>query len=416
MSPPAELLTARERGFAGDLRSLAAGLAGREHEVVIYTRREDSARPERERLSSGVVIRQIDAGPVGPVPESQVSPLLGSFGQALAAAWREDLPDVIHAYSWGGGLAAAAARRQLRETALIGGGPSEAPVPLVQTFGAFGAEQRRGAGPVSPGLANRIQLEVALARSSDAIVARSDDEIEELTRMGAPRDRVRMIPAGVDTARFEPSGPVDPRPSVARVLVVGEISPLSGIETMIAALRGLPEVELVVLAGPGDIDEVERLRKGAAHLGVVDRTDFRDATEYDDAVPEARPRLLRSADAAVCVPWRGPGSAAAVLEAMACGVPVVVTAVGPATDVVVDGVTGLHVAPRRPDQLADAVRSLLGDPVRHLGFGVAGADRVRSRYEWTRVAADTERVYAGLLPVPVLVDEEVPDEVDVTTD
>ncbi|MFI5956659.1 glycosyltransferase [Cryptosporangium sp. NPDC051539] len=408
VSSPAELLSAREREFAGDLRSLAAALAVQGHDVVVYTRRETPDRAEREQLPPGVLLQWLEAGPARPVREAEVAPLLGALGQALAEAWREDRPDVVHAYTWGAGLAAAAACRQLRESALIGGGPSEAPIPLVQTFGSFGAEQHRRPGRVSPGLAKRIRLEVALARTADVIVARSDDEVEELARMGTSRDRIRMIPAGVDLERFHPNGPAEARTASVRLLAVGELSPLSGLETVIAALRGLPDVELLVVGGPDDAEEVERLQKGAAHLGVGSRVQFLDAADYAETVPDARPRLLRSADAVVCVPWHGPGSAAGVLEAMACGVPVVVTPVGAATDVVVDGVTGLHVAPRRPDHLADAIRSLLGDPVRHLGYGVAGADRVRSRYGWARVAADTERVYARLLPVVL---EPVEDEV-----
>jgi D-inositol-3-phosphate glycosyltransferase len=185
---------------------------------------------------------------------------------------------------------------------------------------------------------------------------------------------------------------------------VGELTPVSGLETTIAALRGLPGVELVVLGSAADdrlgAGEIARLRGGAAQLGLSERVTFADA-ERDRTDPTYRPALLRSSDAVVCVPWHGPVSAATVLEAMACGVPVVVTGVGAISDVVVDGVSGVQVAPRRPDQLAAAIRSLLGDPVRRLGFGVAGADRARSRYEWTRVAATTERVYARLLPIPV---------------
>jgi glycosyltransferase involved in cell wall biosynthesis len=104
------------------------------------------------------------------------------------------------------------------------------------------------------------------------------------------------------------------------------------------------------------------------------------------------PAWFRSADLVVCSPWYEPFGIVP-LEAMACGTPVVATAVGGLTDTVVNGVTGLHVPPRQRDQLTGALRSLLGDPVRRKVFGAAGRDRACSRYSWQRVTAETVRVY-----------------------
>jgi D-inositol-3-phosphate glycosyltransferase len=272
-------------------------------------------------------------------------------------------------------------------------------VPVVQTFGSFGADLRDRERPHDDALANRIRLEVALARSVAHTIARSADEAAALARMGVARERIALIPPGIDTGRFTPSGPVADRTDVPRLVAVGALQPASGFATAIAALRRLPEVELVILGDPPAdrrhaADEVARLRAGARQFDVLERVTFLDEVDQ-----EALPALLRSADAVVSAPWHGPVDAGPVLAATACGVPVVATAVGAVADVVVDGVTGVHVAPRRPDQLATAIRGLLGDPVRRLGFGVAGTDRARSRYEWARIAADTERVYATLLPV-----------------
>src|SRR5581483_10709440 len=85
------------------------------------------------------------------------------------------------------------------------------------------------------------------------------------------------------------------------------------------------------------------------------------------------------------------------IEAMACGTPVVATAVGGLTDTVVDGVTGCHVPADRPAALAAAVGALLAEPARRTAMAVAGRDRVLTRYGWERVAADTARVYDRVL-------------------
>jgi len=108
------------------------------------------------------------------------------------------------------------------------------------------------------------------------------------------------------------------------------------------------------------------------------------------------PALLRSADAVVCVPWYEPFGIVP-LEAMACGRPVVASAVGGIQDTVVDQVTGLLVPPRRADALAAALRSLLATPTQALAFGIAGRDRVLARYGWDRIADATAAVYAEVL-------------------
>jgi D-inositol-3-phosphate glycosyltransferase len=111
-------------------------------------------------------------------------------------------------------------------------------------------------------------------------------------------------------------------------------------------------------------------------------------------VPHERvPELIRSADVVVCTPWYEPFGIVP-LEAMACGVAVVVSAVGGMTDTVVHGATGVHVPPRRPDVVALALRNLLADAVRREAYGIAGVDRARVRYSWDRIAQETLAFYA----------------------
>jgi glycosyltransferase involved in cell wall biosynthesis len=104
------------------------------------------------------------------------------------------------------------------------------------------------------------------------------------------------------------------------------------------------------------------------------------------------PALLRSADVVACVPWYEPFGIVP-LEAMACGVPVVASAVGGLTDTVVNGVTGLLTPPRDSRSLARALRKVLGDASRGMAYGIAGQDRVEARYTWDEVAARTELIY-----------------------
>ncbi|MBY8851250.1 glycosyltransferase [Saccharothrix sp. MB29] len=84
-----------------------------------------------------------------------------------------------------------------------------------------------------------------------------------------------------------------------------------------------------------------------------------------------------------------------VLEAMACGVPVVAGAVGVLPDTVLDGVTGVLVPPRLPKALRLAVRRLLNDKTRRAAFSTAASDRVEQRHTWDRIATETAAVYRG---------------------
>jgi glycosyltransferase involved in cell wall biosynthesis len=160
----------------------------------------------------------------------------------------------------------------------------------------------------------------------------------------------------------------------------------------------VPGAELVIVGGPARADltddsEAQQLQRLAAQLGVADRVRLHGGVTRGEM-----PALLRSADLVACTPWYEPFGIVP-LEAMACGVPVVATAVGGIRDTVVDDVTGHLVPPRDPRALGDAIAGLLRDRVRRKALGAAGRERARARYTWDRVAADTERVYEKVAPV-----------------
>jgi D-inositol-3-phosphate glycosyltransferase len=194
---------------------------------------------------------------------------------------------------------------------------------------------------------------------------------------------------------------VHPRAERLRIVVLGRLVRRKGVDEVIAALRRLPGVELLVAGGPDGSGEhsaalhrdpdAQRLRQAAAAAGVADRVRLLGAVARPDV-----PALLRSADAVVCVPWYEPFGIVP-LEAMACGRPVVASAVGGIQDTVVDQVTGLLVPPCRPDAVAAALRTLLATPTRALAFGIAGRDRVLARYGWDRIADCTLAVYEEVL-------------------
>ena len=364
--------------------ALARGLGTRGHDVVVHTRRDDRRLPRRVPFGPGCQVDHVAAGPPREIPKDDLLPYMDSFADELREAWAADPPDVVHAHFWMSARAALAAAEPLG-------------VPVVTTFHALGVVKRRHQGTADPSPPERLATEEAIIRGSAQIVATCSDEVFELIRLGADRRRVTIIPCGVDLDRFSPHGrPAERSSSRARLLAVGRLVERKGVDDAVRALADLADAELLVAGGPpagpalcAD-PEVQRLHEVAVGCGVADRVRFVGRVGRDEM-----PALLRSADAVVCVPWYEPFGIVP-LEAMACGVPVVASAVGGMIDSVVDGVTGVHVPPRRPGRLAAALVGLLADPGRARALGEAGARRARERYGWGRIAAATEDAYRGV--------------------
>ena len=381
-SPLAVLGGADAGGQNVHVASLAVALAGRGHEITVYTRRDAPELPDAVPLAPGVTVEHVPAGPPRPVPKDDLLAYMPGFAAWLAGRWRAGRPDVVHAHFWMSGLAAVTAARRC-------------PVPVVQTFHALGSVKRRYQGRADTSPPQRVRLEAAVAQQATAVIATCTDEVRELAAYGAPPDRMYVVPCGVDCRRFR-AGPAAPRPTGRpRVLTLGRLVPRKGVDTVIEAMAGVPGAELVVTGGPerarlDDDPEVARLRRVAAKAEVSGRVTFAGRVGHEEV-----PALLRSADVVVSDPWYEPFGIAP-LEAMACGAAVIAAAVGGHLDTVADGVTGLLVPPRDPSQLADRIRYLLADPARRRVLGAAAAARVRSRYSWAQVAAETEAIYAGL--------------------
>jgi glycosyltransferase involved in cell wall biosynthesis len=361
--------------------ALAAGLALRGHDVTVHTRRDDESLPERLVSQDGYNVVHIPAGPARELPKDDLLQHMPRFARELRRHWAAHPPDVVHAHFWMSGLASVEAAASLLS-----------PVPVLQTFHALGSVKRRHQGAADTSPPDRVELERGLCRDVSHVVATCTDEVFELRRLGLPRDRVSIVPCGVDTAVFTPRGPVAPRGERPRLLVLGRLVERKGQDDAVRALRAVPDAELVVVGGPprealdGD-PEVRRLRAIAAEAGVADRLVFAGAVPRSDV-----PAWVRSADVVLAVPWYEPFGITP-LEAMACGRPVVATAVGGLVDTVADGVTGDLVPPRDPERLGEVLAALLADDERRAAYGAAGVKRARARYRWSRVVADTEAVY-----------------------
>ncbi|HEY7431719.1 MAG TPA: glycosyltransferase [Streptosporangiaceae bacterium] len=372
------------RGRGTGMLALAPALTQLGHDVTVYARKDSPTLPAEDTTTPDVTVRYLDAGPAEPLRPDDLAPHIRPLGECLTRCWREDPPDIVHAYSWPGGLAALAAARDLD-------------IPVAVTFHELGVQGSLLRLRQTRDQLARVKLKISLARSVDLVLARSEEERSVLAGLGVRRPGIRVVPWGVDTGHFGPDGPTAARNGRSRLLTLWPTDPTQRPDLLVRVLADVPNAELVIVGGPARKELAgsklyRELARLAARAQVGDRVTFTGAVGWDDLPP-----LLRSADLLISTSSANLFDGAA-LQAMACGTALVAPATGFYCDLVIDGTTGLLMQPGRSAGLARRIRRLLEGPVQLEAFGIAAADRASSRYSWDRIAAESVRAYQRCLP------------------
>ena len=220
-------------------------------------------------------------------------------------------------------------------------------------------------------------------RTHRTVVALTTTEAELLvSTYGRVRPPIRVIPNGVDVERFRPPDAAERMQARARLgvaddrtiaLFIGHEFERKGLPIAMAALRAAPDVLLLVVGGSAEM--IRSAQAQARSLGVAARVHF--AGTQGDPLP-----FLWAADLLV-LPSAYEANALVLLEALACGIPVVSTPVGAAPDLVVDGVNG-YLIERDAGALADRLAAMGDAPVDTLR---AACRATAEQYSWTVVAA-----------------------------
>ncbi len=382
-SPLAQPGTGDGGGMNVYVRELVTSLAQAGVSCRVYVRRWDDDLPKVVEVEPNFEVVHVPAGPAG-IPKEELPDWVEEF-----AAWVEDdfatfRPDAIHANYWLSGVAGQLLKQRTG-------------LPLVSTFHTL-ARVKAETGDPEP--EERARAEAEVMACSDAVLANCVPEAEQLEHYyQADPDRIEIVPPGVDHAYFSPGNQagarwaleVDDRPLL---LFVGRIQPLKGVDVAVRALAALErdDARLWIVGGASGQDgdrEVARVHELIDELGVADRVDF---------IPPQPHHLLstyyRAAD--VClVPSRSESFGLVALEAAACGIPVVASAVGGLLTLVEHGHTGFLVEGRDPADYAAWVDHILADPVRARRLSVSAAARART-YTWSTSAARLRRLYGDL--------------------
>lgn len=229
-----------------------------------------------------------------------------------------------------------------------------------------------------------------LVRRASGLLALSEYSAE-LWRHAPPRERpprIEVVYGGVDPDRFVPGGTRRP----GAVLFVGRLLPHKGLDYLIDAIE--PPWSLDVVGEPYDPQYAATLRARAAgrpirfHGGV---SDDRLVRFYQSAMVTVVPSVYRASDGRATMVPELLGLVA--LESMACGTPVIATAVGSLPEIVRDGETGVIVPPNDAAAIRAALRELCGRPERVDAMGRAGREHVITRFTWAATAARCRAAY-----------------------
>jgi len=384
------------------VRELVSSLSQTGVECTTFTRADREGLPTEVMIEPGHRVVHIEAGPHH-LPKEALPEVSDEFCHGIIE-WikANETPDVIHGNYWLSGVVGHHLKHELG-------------VPFVSTFHTLARVKAEGGDP-EPLWRDRAEAEII--QCSDGICVSCAEEEEQFRRLyGDPAGRIEIISPGVERAFFAPGAREAARHAIGfdvdrpLVLFVGRIQPLKGPDVAIRALAALErdDVQLVLVGGSsgrnGDVQAAE------AHA-LVDELGLHDQVHFIEPQPHhILSSWYRAADV-VLVPSRSESFGLVALEAAACGIPVVASAVGGLLSLVDDGETGFLIAGRRPTDFATAIAAILDDAELAASMGAAAEARARL-YTW-RAAADRLRsLYVDLDTATELINCHVEDVTEV---
>jgi L-malate glycosyltransferase len=274
--------------------------------------------------------------------------------------------------------------------------PNVFAVPAARIAGAsIVVASIRDRGDILTPFQRRIQK--IACRLADCVLVNAEAIRDTLIEQGYRPDNIVVIRNGIVLSRFgnrEKGAALRDElglpPNAPLAFVFSRLNRMKGVEYFLDAAALIaekhPDVRFLIV---GDGANRKDLEGHACRLGLARRVTF---TGFRTDVPELLP------EAAVSVlPSLSEGLSNSLLESMASGVPVIAARVGGNSEIVEDGVSGLLVAPRDSQALADAMSRVLENPDLAASLGEAGRQRVTRVFSMERSVAEVEHLYSRLV-------------------
>jgi glycosyltransferase involved in cell wall biosynthesis len=362
-----------------------------------FPRKDGIERFPSTDILDGITHHRLDLGPGYPT-DQPFDRLLTDYAWLAAKVARRERPAIIHASSGFRGYDTALVGMALRDHLRL---------PLVYEVRSFfestwTADHDRA--ELSEHYRRRHDTENRAMRSADAVITIGEAMRDDIAARGVPRDRIHLMPNGVDPASFEPQ---EPNPELVRryklagKTVFGYVSnldhPREGQEVLIEATakllaRGQKVACLIVGDGA---------RRGELE-GLARRAGVGNAVVFTGRVPHDEVRAHYALLDIFVVPRRNDRAARFVtplkpFEAMAMAKPLVVSDLPALVEIAAPGERGLVFPHGDADGLADAIQTLIDQPETRLRFGAAGREWVLAERTWGHNGQRYREIYVDLL-------------------
>jgi len=236
-------------------------------------------------------------------------------------------------------------------------------------------------------------------KRADLITTDGEHMKEPLIALGADPEKIKLIYFGVDTQKFKPRRKDEELGkelgilNSPTVISLRRFEPVYDVESLIKAvplvLKELPEAKFLFIEKGSEETSLKELAKS---LGVA------DGVRFPGWVPAYRlPQYIALSDVYVSTSLSDAGLAASTAEAMACGLPVVITDFGDNGTWVKDGVNGFLVPLKDPDALAARIACLLQDEGLRQRFGRVNRQIIEERNNWEIEMGKINKLYEGLI-------------------
>jgi starch synthase len=311
--------------------------------------------------------------------------------------------DIVHTHTWYASMAGFLAKKLYK-------------IPFVLTTHSLEPLRAWKAEQLGSGYAMSSWMERTAMLDADAIIAVSHGTKADILRAypEVDADKIHVIYNGIDLAEYRKTSATDALVkygvdvSAPYCLFVGRITRQKGVTHLVDAVKYLPKgMQVVLCAGAPDTPEIAtEMREGVEAA----RAAGGNIVWIEKMVTKPEAIQLYSNCRVFCCPSVYEPFGIINLEAMACGAPVVASAVGGILEVVVDGVTG-YLVPFKADKvtgfpvdgdkfarnLAAGIAELMANPKICKRMGEEGRQRVEEMFAWDAIAAQTVKLYRGLV-------------------
>lgn len=380
--------------------SVARALSKQGWTVDVFTRSQDTQQPKIVSITDDFRVIHIKAGPeIYILPNSATNKKLlfdsiPEFVENVKAFQMQEniVYDVFDCHYYLSGLAGLALKKD------------QPNVPLLMTFHTLALMKSLIAhSGLSDEEHGRIEAEFRLVKQANVIISPSKNDSKYLQALyDAPEEKIRIIPPGVDTSLFYPSDKIKARETIGApldqklVMFVGRIEPVKGIDVLLYATKILlkqnPDIKICLWIVGGDLHEdqtlwsaeLKKLEKLRTLLSLTTTVKFVGQQSQHDL-----PSYYNAADLVV-MPSHYESFGLSVLEAMACGVPVITSNVTGVSELIDDRCKQLITTANNPLLLADQMADVLA---RHHHKSLHEVHLAITDLDWEKVAKKISAVY-----------------------